>query len=634
MENESNNEGRNDANEKVGRTVYRRLQTDAADESADVESASSNESPIETPIAAPDKRLTTAPKTSRVSTMAFQSLAPTLIPLLCGFLLLLGIVYFLGRKSVGELNRVSGKALDMQRQRSRQLNILLNVKTTLGNLNNEARLRGERSARGGIRIPFTTRLDNARGEMETLLEEFSRSAYSNTNDGRAFANNLKNFIEIASDERRYSSEGFDAFARLDRELEQILQAETAKQEAILQRINELQEAAEQRIDSLTLLALMVGAIAAAATVWEVQRRFRSLGRSLDETRRERQFSHQVLEGMVSAVATLDNENRFTTLNEAFRHTFQEAKVGMSIHDAIDDADAFRALAMTIAEPVRRPAYRGRFMLGEAASNNGAAGARTFDAYVAPLKIEGERGAILTFVDVTEAANAESELRRRASLAAMGQATAQIAHEIKNPLGSIRLGVSLLRDMATEPDTILTIDLVDRGIAHLNKLTEDVTQFSSQRELELQDADVHKILEGSLELVRDRVGEKRVSIEKNFTNQPLRALVDADALRQVFVNIIANAIDASDEGGRIKISTSEISTTRDTKRIRISIADYGSGIDERARARLFEPFFTTKKRGTGLGLAITKNIIEQHGGTISIESKVGKGTVFTIELPLT
>ncbi len=103
--------------------------------------------------------------------------------------------------------------------------------------------------------------------------------------------------------------------------------------------------------------------------------------------------------------------------------------------------------------------------------------RAFDVYSSPLEIEGEPGQLLTLVDVTEASEAEQELRRQEALAAVGQSAAQIAHEIKNPLGSIRLGVAMLRDMARDRESINTIDLVERGIEHLSKLTLDVTQFS-------------------------------------------------------------------------------------------------------------------------------------------------------------
>jgi two-component system sensor histidine kinase FlrB len=254
------------------------------------------------------------------------------------------------------------------------------------------------------------------------------------------------------------------------------------------------------------------------------------------------------------------------------------------------------------------------------------------------------------VDVTEAAETERVLRRTEALAAVGQAAAQVAHEIKNPLGSIRLGVSMLRDTATDKDSLNTINLVERGINHLNKLVVDVTQFTGQRPLVRSTADLHDLLGESLELISARLQEKRTPVEKHFSQESLSGQWDVDQLRQVFVNLLANAVDASPENSSIKISTEPVTVERAGdgggggnghrneglgrhRFARITIEDSGSGMNEETRRRIFEPFFTTKKRGTGLGLAIVKQIVESHGGTISFDSAQGQGTRFTIDLPL-
>ena len=141
--------------------------------------------------------------------------------------------------------------------------------------------------------------------------------------------------------------------------------------------------------------------------------------------------------------------------------------------------------------------------------------KSFDVYSSPLAINGDRGQIVTLVDATEAAESERTLRRSESLAAVGQATTQVAHEIRNPLGSIRLGVSMLRDSVTDPEALNTIELVERGIKHLNKLVVDVTQFSRQKELERSAVDLHESLERSIDLVSERIREKNATVEKQF-----------------------------------------------------------------------------------------------------------------------
>ena len=296
----------------------------------------------------------------------------------------------------------------------------------------------------------------------------------------------------------------------------------------------------------------------------------------------------------------------------------------------------KMLAAATAARVDRASYRGRW---DCPPDNDREQEQTFDVYSSPLAINGAQGQILTLVDVTEAAEAERGLRRQESLAAVGQATAQVAHEIRNPLGSIRLGVSMLRDSVSDEEGLRTIELVERGIKHLNKLVVDVAQFSRQKALEQANVDLHELVNHSLDLVADKINEKETPIETNFAEQKLQGHWDFDQLSQVFVNMIANAIDASPKQATVVIATELISVAANEdnggvkKRARVTITDRGSGMDQATLDRIFEPFFSTKKRGTGLGLAIVKQIVEQHEGTITVDSASGKGTTFRIDLPL-
>jgi signal transduction histidine kinase len=296
-------------------------------------------------------------------------------------------------------------------------------------------------------------------------------------------------------------------------------------------------------------------------------------------------------------------------------------------------DAMMMLETVTAIRVTKATYHGR-LVAQVEDED-----KAFDVYSSPLAINDERGQIVTLVDATEAAASERELRRSESLAAVGRATTQVAHEIRNPLGSIRLGVSMLRDSVSDQEALNTIELVERGIKHLNKLVVDVTQFSRQKELERSAVDLHESLERSIDLVTERIAEKNTTVEKQFASRSIVGQWDSYQLRQVFVNVIANAVDASQENSEVLISTELLApeTNGDGQPprhyARITIADHGRGMDKATRDRIFEPFFSTKKRGTGLGLAIVKQIVELHGGRISVDSELGKGSQFRIDLPV-
>jgi signal transduction histidine kinase len=568
-------------------------------------------------------------------------LAPTLTPLVVGFVVLLSLVFVLGNYSLNKLEGVSSRVLDLEQRHAAKLSLLLQLRVALTRLDNEARARAESEARRELRPPFELRLRNARSELNALLPRFDNPELIKIPSWRAMRDDLATYLGNTQDLAIYSQSGFESFSKVDDELNAILKEVTVnEQEQILQESERTQQEAARSIRYWRLLTLLIGALVAAGTIWEVQRRFRQIRQGIRDLGRERQFSAQMLEGMVSAVTAIDAHGHIRSANAAFFKLFPKATLGASVHNPIASPDAMRMLEAAISSRVTEATYRGRW---ESNVDDVARANRSFDVYSSPLALDGEQGQIITLVDVTEAAEAETTLRRTESLRAVGQASAQVAHEIKNPLGSIRLGVSMLRDTAHDAESRNIIDLVERGINHLDKLVVDVTQFSRQQPPQRADVELQEILNVSLELVRDRIQEKGTPIEKRFSEEALHGSWDEDQLRQVFVNLLANAIDASPTQAPITISTERVvvesgsgdhqpAGTRQ-RRARITIADQGTGMDEETRARLFEPFFTTKKRGTGLGLAISKQIVEQHGGTITVSSEQGTGTRFIVDLPL-
>jgi signal transduction histidine kinase len=559
-----------------------------------------------------------------------QQLAPAIMPLIIGFLILLILLTILGIVSARRMDEVGSAVLDLEQQHAAKVGLLLKLRLAVTKLNNEARARAESDARGGLRIPLDVPLKNAAQDVNQLLSELERPPLANDQAWQRFRADLQSYVDVTGDLRRYSLEGFEKFRVVDTELNTMLDQSGQEQNEVFHRSQVIEQEAVRSVRLWNLAVLIVGAMVAAGTIWEVQRRFAATARSIEEARRERGFANQLLEGMVSAVAAIDENDRIRSANAAFFRIFPGASVGASVHENFGSAEAMRMLEAASASRVDRATYRGRWMCPLAAD---AEEEQTFDVYSSPLAINGERGQILTLVDVTEAAEAERGMRRQESLAAVGQATAQVAHEIRNPLGSIRLGVAMLRDNVKDAEGLNTIELVERGIRHLNKLVVDVSQFSRRKALERSEVDLHELLDHSLDLAADKIKEKTTRIDKQYAPEAQVGKWDFDQLSQVFVNLIANAVDASPNHSSLIISTSKVKLNEAKNFARVSIADQGSGMDQATRERIFEPFFSTKKRGTGLGLAIVKQIIEQHEGEINVETAAGKGTKFIIDLPL-
>jgi signal transduction histidine kinase len=565
---------------------------------------------------------------------------PTLIPLLVGFVLLLLFVIVLGNLSVSRVEDTSSRVLELENGYAAKTALVSQLRVTLTRLDNEARTRMEAQTRHELRPPFDLRLVTARDDVAKLLPSIDHLPLSELPKWRAFRDDLSSYVEVTREPRDYSLHGFDAFRTVDTELNDILHDSSTEQGQIFQQSDAMQRAAARSIRFWSWVVIFAGLLVTVGTIVEAQRRFRQMRRSMNDARREREFSTQMLEGMVSALAAIDRSDRIRSANAAFFQIFRNASIGASIHENVGSPHAVKLLEVATASPVETSVYRGRWDLDDDDQP------RAYDVYSSPLEIDGDYGQLLTFVDVTEVAAAEAALRRSESLAAVGQAAAQLAHEIKNPLGSIRLGVAMLRDALPSEEALKTITLVERGISHLNKLVVDVTQFSRQRALELSEVDLSDLIDSTIELVNDRIQEKQTSIEKHFAANPIRGFWDVEQLREVFVNILANAIDASDAPSRVEISTGLLPSDGGTAAAapngtdsggnsiaRVIIKDFGSGIDEKTRARIFEPFFTTKKRGTGLGLAIVRQIVEAQRGTISVTSEAGKGTSFQIDLPV-
>ena len=579
----------------------------------------------------PDRNAPSAEAPASVD-LAKRAFARAITPLVVGFILLLGLILGLGWRSANRIQDIGNQASSRAFEHSRRVQILSELRLKIALLDSEARIRHAVLSRG-LAPPFNFRVSTTRDDLMETVARLDRTALFQDPDWTTLRLDLQRYLDVTEDSNRFSADNRETFKSLNLDIDQLFAQSHQLQSEIFQSIVDSQQKARRQILIWSLLALAAGALVAAGTVWQVQRHFWQMRSSMLDARRERIFTTQLLEGMVSAVAAIDEEDRIRSANAAFFRIFPGASIGASVLERFAPDDAMRLLDTVTAIRVTKATYHGRFVAQVEEED------KSFDVYSSPLAIDGKRGQIVTLVDATEAAESELTLRRSESLAAVGQATTQVAHEIRNPLGSIRLGVSMLRDSVNDQEALNTIELVERGIKHLNKLVVDVTQFSRQKALERSAVDLHESLENSIDLVSDKILDKNVNVEKLFARRAIIGQWDAYQLRQVFVNVIANAIDASDENASVQISTEllnvESAGNGQPRKpyARIKIADQGKGMDKATRDRIFEPFYSTKKRGTGLGLAIVKQIVEQHGGKISVASDPGKGSEFSIDLPI-
>ena len=578
-------------------------------------------------------RYTPPAEAAVVVDLARRALLRALTPLIIGFLLLLGLVVALGLRSANKMEEVGTTASERAFDYSTRLRLLLDLRLKAATLDNEERIRHTLVSSGELVPPFDFRVTNAREQLEQSIKLLDRNPVFMDPQWSTLRKDLDTFVQISRDSKVYSLEGRKKWEEVDTQIGALFDQLYSLYNSVNEQTRDSQRQARRSILRWTLLALGFGALVAIGSIWQVQRHFWQMRSSMLEARRERIFTTQLLEGMVSAVAAIDEEDRIRSANAAFFRIFPGASIGASVLERFAPDDAMKLLETVTAIRVTKATYHGRFVAHVEEED------KSFDVYSSPLAIDGNRGQIVTLVDATEAAEAERTLRRGESLAAVGQATTQVAHEIRNPLGSIRLGVSMLRDSVNDQEALNTIELVERGIKHLNKLVVDVTQFSRQKALERSAVDLHESLELSIDLVSDKIAERNANVEKQYARRAIIGQWDPHQLRQVFVNVIANAIDASDENASVRITTELLNVAGDGNGqprkpyARIKIADEGRGMDKTTRDRIFEPFYSTKKRGTGLGLAIVKQIVEQHGGKIPVASEPGKGSEFSIDLPI-
>ncbi|MGD9135089.1 MAG: ATP-binding protein, partial [Desulfobacterales bacterium] len=240
------------------------------------------------------------------------------------------------------------------------------------------------------------------------------------------------------------------------------------------------------------------------------------------------------------------------------------------------------------------------------------------------------GNVLLFKDLTEVRTLRREIARSQRLASVGRLAAGVAHEIRNPLSSIKGFATYFKQRY--PDRTQdqqTADIMIQEVDRLNRVVGQLLEFAGPVPVKPKPVSLQALLDDSIKLVADRAAENGISIRTQNNAQRDEVRIDPDRINQVLLNLYLNAIDSMEHGGELKV---EIFSSAQRRDVVIEVSDTGSGIRREDLAKIFEPYFTTKSTGTGLGLAIAHNIIEAMGGKITVESKKEVGTTFTVAIP--
>jgi PAS domain S-box-containing protein len=261
---------------------------------------------------------------------------------------------------------------------------------------------------------------------------------------------------------------------------------------------------------------------------------------------------------------------------------------------------------------------------------GERGPRRVGASIQAIQENGTRmGILVTLRDLESMERIGSQLRVSERLAALGRVTAGVAHEVKNPLNSMRVWLEVLKgNLPADAETQQAAKMLDSEIDRLDRVVKTFLEFSRPVELECEEIDLPKLIEGVIASAKPAIDRARVELQMEIPASFPPMELDQRLIEQAVLNLILNACQSMNAGGRLFVSLRRLADTAE-----IRVGDTGPGIAPENRAKIFQLFFTTRKGGTGLGLANTFRFVQLHNGSIEFDTEVGRGTTFRIDLPL-
>jgi len=347
---------------------------------------------------------------------------------------------------------------------------------------------------------------------------------------------------------------------------------------------------------------------------------------------EKNYTSNILESSPNGIITIDENKRIRALNRKTEEILgikRKNILDKKISEVFKEGEILEVLSSTIDD--QRIIENQELTFSRQDGSNAILG---LSSSAMKMDEKGVPAMIITIRDLTESKQTEMLIRRMDRLSSLGQLSAGIAHEIRNPLASINFNVQLLSkkfllDRAAEGILSDTFE----GIERIKVLVKRILDFTKTGSPSFKKGNIHNIINDSIALIEPQIKKRKVEIKKYFSDDIPDVVFDPHQIQQTFVNLFLNAAEAMENGGDIEIRSSLEKRKYDMKRLTISITDSGKGIQKEDLSKIFDPFFTTKTEGTGLGLSIVHKIMEQHDALIEVKSKENKGTTFTLRFPV-
>ena len=368
---------------------------------------------------------------------------------------------------------------------------------------------------------------------------------------------------------------------------------------------------------------------------QLQNSYDVLNEALEENKN---YLHNIMESLPTGVIVVDQNNTINTFNKtAGTITGLDPEVCLNKQlSEVFPTDLFeKIIGRTTKEKQKSPIIEREIET----PHHGKIYTRISTSPVLDKKND-RIGTVLNIEDITELRRLGEEAQRNRRLRATGEMAAGIAHEIRNPLGSIELFSSLLKkDLSADPEKKEIVEHISASVKNMDRIISSLLLFAKSPQPSRQSCDLNKLLKdlfnnSSAILIPEKINPIFSLNDNAIANG------DSHLLKQVFINLIRNSIQAMPEGGNLEIATQKCSQFEQSSDqsdyyrqfIKVTVADQGGGISEEDLANIFNPFFTTKDHGTGLGLSISHNIIKAHQGTIDVENEMGKGARFILKIP--